>query len=148
LKTKRIEKYIVEISKSISGILGLSIFIITLLQIFCRIFLRISLPWVFELVSICAVYLAFIGASVVLLTNKTARFCLFIERLPLYTQRVISIFIRFVTIFMGGAIIYSAVVYKKLLDLYQMSNLPLSAGLFSYPIIFLGICIFWKGLEK
>lgn len=141
-------KLVEEVGKNICGVLALFIFVITLLQIILRIFLGVPLPWVFELVSICAIYLAFIGASIVILSDKATKFGLVFENLPSNIRKVISIFIRITSVLMGCTVSYSAFVYEKILGFYKMTNLPISARISAYPIIFLGICLIWKGVEK
>ena len=147
--TKNIEKnFVIVFGKKICAALALFIFTITLIQIIFRVFFGIALAWVFELVSICAVYLSFIGASVVVLGEKATKFFLVFEMFPSNIKRIVTIFMKAMYILMGIAILYSAIIYREILGLYKMSNIPISSSLLAYPIILLGVCLIWKALEK
>ncbi len=149
IKTKNIliKEIIINFFTSICGFLGLSALFFCLLQISLRVFLKIAIPWVYELMYIFLVYSSFLGASVLVLKGKLIKVSIFTMKLPLKIKNIIFCIVQIVICLMGISAVYGGIIYRKMLGLYQMYNLPLTAEIFVYPIIIFGIILVWDSLS-
>jgi len=149
MKTKNIliKEIIINFFTSICGFLGLSALFFCLLQIFLRVFFKIAISWVYELMYIFLVYSSFLGASVLLLKGKLIKVTIFTMKLPLKIKNIIFCMIPIVICFMGIFVVYGGIIYRKTLKMYQMYNLPLTAEIFVYPVIIFGIILVWSSVD-
>jgi len=149
IKTKNIsiKEIIVNFLTFICGFLGLSALFFCLIQIFLRVFLKIAIPWVYELMYIFLVYSSFLGASVLLLKGKLIKVEFFTIKLPLKIKNIIFCIIQIVICFTGISIVYGGIIYRKTLRMYQMYNLPLTSEIFLYPVIIFGIILVCDSLN-
>lgn len=150
IKAKKIisiKKIISNFFTSICGFLGLSALFFSLLQIFFRVFLKIAIPWVFELLSIFMVYSSFLGASALVLKGKLIKVEIFTTKFPLKIKNIAFYLTQIVILLVGIFVIYGAIIYRKALSAYQMNSLPITAEIFVYPVIIFGITLVWDLLS-
>ena len=137
---------ITEAAKNLCGILGLALLSISVLQSVLRIFFRIALPWVFELVGLITVYLVFIGACVLIIEDSTVRLNYFVDLLPESIRAYIKGLIGILTFILGVAILISSYKYYQLSGLSRLVNLPLSNSVYSVITFILGVTLILKSL--
>ncbi len=142
IKNQRITKA----AKNLCGILGLALLSISILQSVLRIFFRIALPWVFELVGLITVYLVFIGACALIIEDSTVRLKYFVDLLPESIRAYIEGLIGILTFILGVAILISSYKYYQLSGLSRLVNLPLSNSVYSVIIFILGVTLILKSL--
>lgn len=149
IKTKNIliKEITANFFTSICGFLGLSALFFCLLQIFLRVFLKIGIPWVYELMYIFLVYSSFLGASVLVLKGKMTKVSIFTTKLPLKIKNIIFCIIQIVTCLAGISAVYGGIIYRKTSRMYQMHRLPLTCEIFVYPVIIFGIILVWSSLN-
>lgn len=142
----RIHRQVMRVSEWMCGALGAVILAISLMQIGLRVGFSIALPWVFELTSLFTVYAVFFGAVVLILGDRTAQVEMVTRYFPAGIQRAVRYLMALAGLAMGISVIYGTMVYRGILSTYTMSNLPLSASLFSYPILLFGLSLVWRAV--
>lgn len=144
-KLKNINIWIGERISELIGALGILILCTILLQIGLRVFFKFTFPWVFELVSIFAVYAAFFGASLLMLKNKSAKVEVLVEIMPKFLQKIFLMLEIMTKIIMGISVLIGSINYMGILKNYQMTNFPISTRMFAYPIAFFSLVLIWNG---
>jgi len=144
-KKNKIVLRFIEISEVICGLLGSIILIMCIIQVILRISFKIALPWVYETTSLLGVYFVYLGISTLVLRGTLARVNIFLEMMPKFLNIFFNIVISLSTISLGFALIVGGWNYKGTLSLYTMTNLPLSAEMFLYPIIVFGFALSFRG---
>jgi TRAP-type C4-dicarboxylate transport system permease small subunit len=86
--------------------LGFAMSVVVAVQVFSRYALNHSLFWSEELARYLLVWLTFLGASVAYRRNIHPGIEFIYAQMPLYIQRIISIFIHFVSIVLFGVMIF------------------------------------------
>lgn len=144
-KLKNINIWIGERISELIGSLGFLILCTILLQIFLRVFFKFTFPWVFEVVSIFAVYAAFFGASLLILKDKFAKVEVLVEIMPMFLQKIFLMLEIMTKIIMGISVLIGSINYMDVLKNYQMTNFPISTRMFAYPIAFFSLVLIWNG---
>jgi len=116
-----------------------------LLQIGLRVFFKFSIAWVFELVSIFAVYAAFFGSSLLILEDRTAKVDVLFTIMPRFLQKLFLILEIITKIVMGVSILIGSINYMEILKNYRMNNFPISTRLFAFPIVVFGLTLMLNG---
>lgn len=144
-KFENINIWIGERISELIGALGILILSTILLQIGLRVFFKFTFPWVFELVSIFAVYAAFFGASLLILKNRSAKVEVLVGIMPMFLQKTFLMLEIMTKIIMGISFLIGSIDYMNILKNYQMTNFPISTRMFAYPIAFFSLALIWNG---
>lgn len=144
-KFENINIWIGERVSAFIGALGILILGMILLQIFLRVFFKFTFSWVFELVSIFAVYAAFFGASLLILKDKFAKVEVLVEIMPMFLQKIFIMLEIMTKIIMGISVLIGSIDYMNILKNYQMTNFQISTRMFAYPVAFFSLVLIWNG---
>lgn len=103
---KKIYSYYNRIERMILGLILIALIIFGFISVVCRFVLKVPLAWAEELMSFCMVWVAYLGASAAANEHKHIRVSMFVNLLPKFLQKVVTLISNILWLICSFVLVY------------------------------------------